>query len=75
MPTTPSPKLYTEQDVKRFMRDAIEVAAKRCEQLASTCEGVMLRGDPPETEIYFKHRIETAKNLACLIRALVVSPK
>lgn len=65
--------IYTEADVERFMREALEAAAKRCEQMAETCR-TTTSSDPKVME-WLKTRSEVAVDLAHKIRALEVRRK
>jgi hypothetical protein len=66
---------YNEADVERFMRDALEAAANRCEQMAATCKESMTTATDEAAREWLRARAEAARDLAYKIRALEVRRK
>lgn len=68
-------KLYTEADVERFIRDALEAAAKRCEQMADTCAAKAKEEVSGSSREWLVSRSAAARDCAFKIRKLEVTRK
>jgi isocitrate/isopropylmalate dehydrogenase len=68
-------EVYTEADVKRFMQDALEAAAKRCEEMYAACKIAKESALDETARTWLESRMLAARDLAEKIRALEARPR